>query len=257
MFDSHCHLTDPQFAGDLDAVLDRALEAGVHGIVTIASSARDAEAAHALAFRGPIVGCTAGIHPHEAAASDATFGRIVEMAGWPRVVAIGETGLDYHYDHSPREAQRRSFDRHLALAADTGLPVVVHCRSADDDLRAALAAAGPVVLGVLHCFTGGAELFQAGLEAGWYFSFGGMLTFRSFAGMGVIRAVPADRLLLETDGPYLAPVPWRGRRNEPAFLAATVERAAAILGMAPPLLAERTERNARAFYRLDPGAGAG
>jgi TatD DNase family protein len=237
-------------ADDVDDVLRRAREAGVRGLVTIASDADDADAAFALAGRDPRVWCTAGIHPHEASTTPADFGRIVEGVRRPRVVAIGETGLDYHYDHSPRDAQRRSFDRHIALAIETGLPLVVHSRSADEDTIAALRGAGGAA-GVLHCFTGGPELFDAGLDAGWCFSFGGMVTFRNFDGAAVLRAVPEDRLLLETDSPWLAPVPWRGRRNEPAFIAATLDRAAALLGVEREALRARTESNARTFYGLD------
>ena len=256
MFDSHCHLTDAKFAGDLDDVLRRGREAGLRGLVTIASDADDAEAAFALAGRDPMIWCTAGIHPHEASSAAARFERVVELVRRPRVVAIGETGLDYHYDHAPRDVQRASFDRHIALALETGLPLVVHSRSADEDMIAALRAASGAV-GVLHCFTGGAALFEAGLEADWYFSFGGMVTFRNFAGGDVLRAVPADRLLLETDSPYLAPIPWRGRRNEPSFLAATLDRAAAILECDVAALRDRTERNARVFYGIgEEGAGA-
>jgi len=255
MFDSHCHLTDPKFADDVEAVMSRARAAGLRGLVTVASSADDADAAWQLAARDPAIWCTAGIHPHEAAASGSAFTRIVEAVRRPRVVAIGETGLDYHYDHSPRDAQRRSFTRHLELGAETGLPVVVHSRDAEADMLAAVRTAAGATIGVLHCFTGGAELLEAAVAAGWYVSFGGMVTFRNFAAADVVRAVPADRLLLETDSPYLAPVPWRGQRNEPAFLAATVGQAARILGIEPEEARERTERNARAFYGLAAQAG--
>ncbi len=256
MFDSHCHLTDAKFADDLENVLRRAREAGLRGLVTIASNADDADAAFDLAQRDPTVWCTAGIHPHDAATTNTDFARIIEGVRRPRVVAIGETGLDYHYDHSPRDVQKASFHRHIALAAETGLPLVVHSRNAADDMIAALRDARGTT-GVLHCFTGGAALFDAGLAAGWYFSFGGMVTFRNFDGADVLRAVPADRLLLETDSPYLAPVPWRGRRNEPSFLPATLEQAARILDVDATALADRTESNARAFYRLDAGESAG
>lgn len=253
MFDSHCHLTDARFADDVEAVLERAREAGLTGLVTIASNADDADAARTLAERYPMVWCTAGIHPHEAEESDRTFDRIEEAVTMPRVVAVGETGLDYHYDNAPRALQRRSFDRHLELGARTGLPVVVHSREADGDTVAALKSAAGDVMGVLHCFTGGTDLFDVGLEAGWYFSFGGMVTFRNFALSGVLEAVPDDRLLLETDSPYLAPVPWRGRRNEPAYLAATVDGVARLLEAEPETVAKRTERNARTFYGLATG----
>lgn len=257
MFDSHCHLTDARFADDADEVLERARQAGLRGLVTIASNADDTDAARALAERDAMVWCTAGIHPHEAGESERTFDRIVDAVHGPRVVAVGETGLDYYYDNAPRALQRKSFDRHLELGARTGLPVVVHSREADADTIAALENVAGDVMGVLHCFTGGAALFEAGLKAGWYFSFGGMVTFKKFSGASVLQAVPEERLLLETDSPYLAPVPWRGRRNEPAYLASTVEHVARLLGSDPARMADLTERNARIFYGLDANEETG
>lgn len=250
MFDSHCHLTDVAFAGDLDAVLERAAAAGVNGVVTIASNASDAEAATSLADRHRDVWCTAGVHPHEASVAVRDLPRIAELLSLSRVVAVGETGLDYHYDNAPREVQRRAFERHLELAAASGLPVVVHSREADEDTQAALRSATGV-RGVLHCFTGGDALLDSALEAGWCVGFGGMVTFRNWKGADQLRRVPADRLLLETDGPYLAPVPYRGRRNEPAWVAITCETAARIRDETPAWLGETTERNARLFYGLD------
>jgi TatD DNase family protein len=249
VFDSHCHLTDNAFREDLEAVMDRARAAGVTGIVTIASNADDADAANALASTRDEIWSTAGIHPHEATTAASSFSRIVDAVARPRVVAVGETGLDYHYDNSPRETQRQSFDRHLGLAASTGLPVVVHCREADDDMLDAIRPAVDVT-GVLHCFTGTDALLDVALEAGWYISFGGMITFRRWSGEDAFRRVPEDRLLLETDGPYLAPVPHRGKRNEPAYIALTCARAAALRGVDPPTLALVTETNARRFYRI-------
>jgi TatD DNase family protein len=251
MFDSHCHLTDPAYAPDLPDVLRRAQAAGLRGVVTIASNADDADAAHALATQFDSVWCTAGIHPHDASTTDRDFERIREAVRRTHVVAVGETGLDYHYDNSPRDAQRRSFDRHIALAEETELPLIVHSRDAEDDILAALRTAGPRVLGVLHCFSGSRVLLDAALEAGWYVSFAGMITFRKFSGEDLVRSVPQDRLLLETDGPYLAPVPHRGKRNEPAWLAATCEAAARIRGEAVEVVAAGTDENARHFYRID------
>jgi TatD DNase family protein len=256
LFDSHCHLTDAAFAADLEDVLSRAQAAGINGIVTIASNADDAGAAWSLAGRHAAVWCTAGIHPHEASTAERDFGRIREAVTWPRVVAVGETGLDYHYDNSPRDVQRRSFTRHLELAAETGLPVVVHSREAEADTVAALRAAGRAVRGVMHCFSGGTALLEAALERDWYVSFAGVITFRNFQGADLLRRVPLDRLLLETDGPYLAPVPHRGRRNEPAWLAATCAAAASLRGEDLTVLADASERNAHRFYRLDDAAGA-
>ena len=254
-FDSHCHLTDARLAADAPGLVERAREAGVTGVVTIASDAEDAALALALAEALPGVWATAGIHPHVAAAADeAAWQRIAELAGRERVVALGETGLDYHYDHSPRDAQRRAFTRHIGLAHDLGLPLVVHSREADEDTAAIIREAGPEVTGVLHCFAGGAALLEAGLEAGWMISFSGLVTFRNYDGAELVRAVPADRLLVETDAPYLAPVPHRGRRNEPAFVRHVAEGVAALRGEAVEAVAAYTSRNARAFYRLEPAS---
>lgn len=254
LFDTHCHLTAEAFADEAEAVLRRAREVGLVGIVTIASDAADAVRALELAHAHADVWATAGIHPHEAgAARPGDFSRIQELAAEPRVVAIGETGLDYHYDHSPRTVQRALLDRHIELAAGTGMPLVVHAREAEEDTIAALAAAQSAgARGVLHCFTGSARMLDAALGApGWLLSFGGMVTFKRFDGADLLRAVPDDRLLLETDAPYLAPVPLRGRRNEPAFLVHTCEAIARLRGVEPADLAATTTRNARRFYGLD------
>jgi TatD DNase family protein len=249
-FDSHCHLTDPQFADDLDDVLERAWAAGLTGLVTIASNAGDARAALALARRDSRIRSTAGIHPHEAAnAQDADYRAIGELCAENEVVAIGETGLDFHYDNSPRDIQRVVFERQLRLAADTGLPVVVHSRSADDDTAAMIRGAG--VPGVLHCFAGGRALFDTAILAGWFISFAGLVTFRNFDNGGLLRATPLDRLLLETDSPYLAPVPHRGRRNEPAHVVDTCRSAAALRGEDPAELGRTVTANALRLYRMD------
>ena len=183
LFDSHCHLTDAAFREDREAVLVRAREAGVTRVVSIASDVADARAALELARGRPGVWCTAGVHPHEAGAapSDA-LEHVRRLASAPEVVALGETGLDYHYDHSPRDVQRRLFDGHVALAAELAMPVVVHAREADADVAAALRGAPTGTLGVLHCFTGGAEAFEVAMERGWYVSFSGIASFKSFAG---------------------------------------------------------------------------
>jgi len=254
MFDSHCHLTDAAYAGDLDEVLARARAAGVNRVVTIASNAGDADAAYALARRFPDVWCTAGIHPHEADTFDRDFDRIRDAVQRPRVVAVGETGLDYHYDNSPRDAQRRSFEQHLVLAEAADLPVVVHSREADADVMAALRGAGARTRGVLHCFSGGPGLLEMALDLGWYVSFAGVITFRKFSGQDLLRRVPPARLLLETDGPYLAPVPHRGKRNEPAFLSLTCTAAAHIRDEAGDALQRYTTANARRFYSIGSDA---
>ncbi|MGH7542016.1 MAG: TatD family hydrolase, partial [Gemmatimonadota bacterium] len=190
---------------------------------------------------------------HEATRFGASARReIDELAGDPTVVALGETGLDYHYDHAPRDAQRASFRAHLELGSVSGLPVVVHSREADEDTASAIREWGGAATGVLHCFSAGPAVLDAGLEAGWYVSFSGLATFVPELGAAV-RAVPDDRILIETDSPYLAPVPKRGRRNEPAFLRHTCDAVASLRRTDPAELARLTRRNARRLYRLDVG----
>ena len=252
MFDSHCHLTDDRFSDDIDAVIGRAWAAGLSGIVTVASDAADARAAHALAQRHANVFSTAGVHPHVAEnATDADLDEIRRMVTSGGVVAIGETGLDYHYDNSPRAAQRDRFEWHVRLAADTGLPVIVHCRSADADTAAVIRNAHGV-RGVLHCFAGAAALFDAAMEADWFISFAGLVTFHNFENAPLVRATPPDRLLVETDSPYLAPVPHRGRRNEPAYVVETCRAVAGIRAEPYQTTADQTTENARRFYGLAP-----
>lgn len=249
-FDSHCHLTDAAFRDDREAVLHRASEAGVTRLVTIASDVADAVAALELARDRPGVWCTAGVHPHEAGkAAPTDVDAVRELAtGHAEVVAIGETGLDFHYDHSPRAVQTELFEAHLALGAETGLPVVVHAREADPEIAAALRAMPKGTMGVLHCFAGGEAAFAEAMAAGWYVSFSGIASFGSFKAADLLRQVPADRLLVETDSPYLAPVPHRGRRNEPALVVHVVEAVARLLDSTPTELAARTTGNARRFY---------
>jgi TatD DNase family protein len=251
LFDSHCHLTDAAFRDDREAVLYRAREAGVTRVVTIASDVADARAALAMAVDHDGLWCTAGVHPHQAgAAGPDALERIRELAAAPDVVAIGETGLDYHYDHSPRATQRALFRGHLELGAELGLPVVVHSRDADEDVAAALREAPPRALGVLHCFSGGAKAFETAMDRGWYVSFSGIATFKSFGVTDLLREVPADRLLVETDAPYLAPVPHRGRRNEPSWVRHVAAAVADHLGTDMATVAGRSTENARRFYGL-------
>jgi TatD DNase family protein len=254
LFDSHCHLTDERLAAESADVLRRAREVGVTGIVTIASDADDAVAAAAIAGSDTMVWCTAGVHPHRAAVGLAQLPRIRELAAGARCVAIGETGLDYHYDTAPRDVQRASLRAHVELAAETGLPLVVHSREAHDDTTAMLRDLPAGTCGVLHCFSGGAALMDAALAAGWYISFAGMVSFRTFDGADLLRAVPADRLLIETDSPYLAPVPHRGRRNEPAYVRNVAESVAMHLGVAVAAVIESTGSNARTFYGIPDDA---
>ena len=246
LFDSHCHLTAEAFDDERPAVIERAREAGVTELVTIASDPEDAEHALKIARGQDGVWCTAGLHPHEADRfGDETVETLRRLAASPEVVAIGEAGLDFHYDNAPREKQRICFEAQLALAAELDLPIVVHSRSADRDTAELISSTD--ARGVLHCFTAGLELLETGLDAGWMVSFSGIVTFRRFDDADLVRRVPDDRLLIETDSPYLAPV-------EPAYIPATCEAVAAMRGQKPESLAELTRRNARAFYGLDPDA---
>ncbi len=252
LIDSHAHLTDERLANDAEAVIDRAREAGVAAVVTIGSDLEDSRGAIALVERFSGVYASVGIHPHAAARADEeTFAEIEALARSRNVVAVGETGLDYYYDHSPRETQRSAFLRHLELARRLDLPVVVHSRDADEDLSAVLKEGGHEVRGVLHCFTGGRALLEAALAAGWYISFSGLITFRNFADAELLRAVPQDRFLVETDSPYLAPVPHRGKRNEPAHVVLVAQRAAELRGEEVAAFAATTMANTRRFYRLE------
>lgn len=251
LFDSHLHLSDSAFDEDRRAVLQRARDAGVAELVTVASDPADAARSIDLARAFPTVWATAGLHPHAAAAfSTEVLTELEALAALPDVVAVGETGLDFHYDNAPREEQQHAFRCQLQLAERTGLPVVVHSRDADLETAALIAEFAGRVLGVLHCFTGGHELLETGLEAGWFVSFSGIVTFKKFDGEKAVRHVPADRLLIETDSPYLSPVPRRGRRNEPSFLIHTCRRVAEIRGERLEATAEITRANALRFYHL-------
>ncbi len=249
-FDSHCHLTDAAFRDDREAVFHRGHEAGVIRMVSIASNVADARAALELSRDRTGVWSTAGVHPHEVeSAGPEDIEEIRHLvSAHEKVVAVGETGLDYFYDTAPRSAQRALFDAHLELGADMGVPVVVHARDADEDVAAALRQMPPGTLGVLHCFTGGAKAFAAAMSAGWYVSFSGIASFKSFEPVDLLREVPVDRLLIETDAPYLAPIPKRGRRNEPANVVHVAEAVAGHLGVDAVEVARRTMENACRFY---------
>ena len=234
--DSHAHLADSAFDADRDAVIVRARECGCRAIICIGASVADAGRAVDLAREHPgFVFATAGVHPHDAAAFDAARDAdAIRAAVRAGAVAIGECGLDYHYDHSPRDVQRRVFATHIGLARELARPLVVHTREAEADTLACLKdAASAGVPGVLHCFSGGPALAEAALAAGWYVSFSGIVTFKKWDGGELVRLVPDDRLLVETDAPYLAPVPFRGKRNEPAYVREVVVRLAAVRGWTP------------------------
>jgi TatD DNase family protein len=251
--DSHVHLADPAFADDAEAVVRRAREAGALWLVCIGESPAAALRAQALASRHPgFVAHTCGVHPHDAASwdeeRDATAVREAVAGG---AVAVGECGLDYHYDHAPRVLQRRSLDAQTALAAELGKPIVLHTREAEDDTRDYLREAEATgVVGVLHCFTGSMALAEAALAAGWYVSFSGIITFRSWTDEALLRMVPADRLLVESDAPYLAPVPFRGKRNESSWVPRTIARLAAVRGESPAAIAASTLQNTMRCFSL-------
>lgn len=251
--DSHVHLADPAFDADRDAVVHAARQAGARILVCIGESPDAADRAGGIAAANPgFVWHTAGMHPHDAARFDLVreLARVrahVEQAA----VAIGECGLDYHYDHSPRDVQRSVFAAQLNLAAQLSRPVVVHTREAVDDTAAMIREAGQAgVRGVLHCFTGPASLADVALAAGWYVSFSGVVTFRKWTDDGLLRSIPDDRILLESDAPYLAPVPFRGKRNEPAHVALTLAKLAAARGADVAEMGLLTVRNTIRFFDL-------
>jgi TatD DNase family protein len=247
LVDAHCHLVDVAFDPDRAAVLERARQAAVHHVVVIGTTPEDSTRAAALARERAGLSATAGLHPHEAASWSAdTAARLKELLGQPEVVAVGETGLDYHYDHSPRDAQRRAFEAQLTLAREVRKPVVVHARAADDDVAAMLRGADTPV--VLHSFSSGTGVFEAGMAIAAYFSFSGMITFKNWTMTDRLTACPPDRLLVETDGPYLAPVPHRGKRNEPAFVRAVAEALARARGESVEAIGQRTTDNARRLF---------
>jgi TatD DNase family protein len=248
LIDTHCHLGDAAFAAEAEAVVARARAAGVAHIVTVGESPGAADRALGLARRLAGVSATAGMHPHQASAwGPASAEWLAGMLAEPEVVAAGEMGLDYHYDHSPRQVQRRVLDEQLALAAAAGKPAVIHAREADADL-AAILQNHPTARIVLHSFSSGPVLLGAGLALDCYVSFSGMITFQSWTSDDLIRQVPHERLLVETDAPYLAPVPHRGRRNEPAFVARVAERLAEVIGLTLPETIALTGANAVRFF---------
>lgn len=250
MIDTHCHLGASAYDPDRDEVLRRAWQAGLTHIVVIGESPAAAAAARELVDSDPRLLATAGIHPHDARVwSPAAAEWLAGCLADPRVVAAGEMGLDYHYDHSPREAQHAAFRAQLALAAEAGRPVIIHAREADADVASILReeARTPVVL---HSFSSGPVLLRAGLDLGHYLSFSGMVTFRNWALDDAVRAVPFERLLIETDGPYLAPVPHRGKRNEPAFLRPIAARIASVRGIDAEELIDTTTKNALRLFGL-------
>ncbi|MDQ6438036.1 TatD family hydrolase [Mesorhizobium sp. LHD-90] len=251
LVDSHCHLDFPDFSEERAAVVRRALDAGVGRMVTISTRVRRFAQVLGIAEEFPEVFCSVGTHPHNAAEElDISADELVRLSKHPKVVAIGEAGLDYHYDKSLRPAQAQGFRTHIAAARETGLPLVIHARSADEDMENILReetgkGAFPFVL---HCFSSGRKLAMAGVELGGYVSFSGILTFKNSEELREIaRVVPRDRLLVETDAPYLAPVPFRGKRNEPAYVAQTAAVLGETIGVTEAEITALTTAN---FFRL-------
>lgn len=251
LVDSHCHLDFPEFAPELDAVVTRARDAGIGACVSIGTRLDGLARVREIAERFADVWCSVGVHPHEAEKEllDSPAA-LLEAARHPKVVGIGETGLDYYYEHSPRAQQIASFRIHIEAARQTGLPLIVHTRSADDETVAILTeemAKGPFT-GLIHCFTGTRRLAEAALALGFCISVSGIVTFRKSDELrAVLKDVPLDRLLVETDAPYLAPMPHRGKRNEPAFVRHTATMLAALKGVNVPELEDATTAN---FLRL-------
>ncbi len=253
LFDTHAHLDDERFRDDLPAVLERAAAAGLTHVITIAVTAASSRACVTLAGQSPLLWASVGIQPnHVAEAAPGDWDEVVRLAGAGRVVALGETGLDRHWDFTPFPLQEDYFARHLALARQRNLPVVIHCREAEADvvrmLREDSDRHGPV-RGVMHSFTGDWPTAEACLAMGLFVSFAGMVTYKNAADLRAVAAkVPADRLLVETDSPYLAPVPVRGKRNEPAYVAHTAALLAQVRGVPADELAAQTTHNARALF---------
>lgn len=251
LVDSHCHLDFPDLQARLSEILAAAETAGVGRMVTISTHVARFETYRALAETHGNVFFSVGTHPHNAALEpDVPAARLVELSAHPRCIAIGEAGLDYHYDKSPRDVQRKVFRTHIEAARETGLPLVIHARNADEDMIEILSdeMGRGRFNAVLHCFSSGAKLAKIGVELGLYVSFSGILTFRNSEEIRQIAAaVPQDRLLVETDAPYLAPVPFRGKTNEPAYVAHTAHVLAEVVGVSDQEIARITTDN---FYRL-------
>ncbi len=261
LIDTHCHIQTEEFDADRDDVLARAREAGVASLIVVggAGDLSTNDAAVRLAEENAGLYATVGMHPHDAKDVGAeAMDRMRGLAAHPKVVAIGETGLDFHYDHSPRQVQRDMFERFAGLAVETRLPIVVHNRESDREVAETIRSRGRGTLaGVIHCFTGDAAAARTFLDLGFYLSFSGIVTFKNAEALrDIARWVPPDRLLVETDAPFLAPVPKRGRRNEPAYVRFVAEAMARVRGVGVDEIADTTRRNARALFGLLEGESA-
>lgn len=252
LVDSHCHLNFEQLSSQLDDVVARAADAGIGHMLTIGTKLREFDDVRSIAERYDNIHCSVGVHPHEAETEgdEVSTARLVELSSHPRVVAIGETGLDYFYEHAPRELQKKSFRVHIEAARETGLPLIVHTRNADTDTINILREEyekGPFI-GVIHCFSSGWEVAEKSMEIGFYISISGIVTFKAAEELrDHVKLIPLDKLLVETDSPYLAPVPKRGKSNEPSFVAHTAAKVAEIKALDLEELAETTTNN---FFNL-------
>ncbi|TLY39934.1 MAG: TatD family deoxyribonuclease [Nitrospirae bacterium] len=253
LIDTHVHLDNTRFDGDRDAMIARAREAGVEHFVTIGCDLTTSRAAVELADRYPFIYATVGVHPHEAKQiGDSWYDDLRRLAQHKKVVAYGEIGLDYHYNHSPPKLQRERFREQITLARELRLPIVVHTREAQDDTIAILKEENAAdVGGVFHCFSGDARLAKNALDLGFLLSFSGVITFQNATMLrDIVKTVPMDRILVETDSPYLTPAPHRGKRNEPAHVRLVAEKIAAIQGMTADQIAELTSQNARRVFKI-------
>ncbi|MCX7297474.1 MAG: TatD family hydrolase [Hyphomicrobiales bacterium] len=251
LVDSHCHLDFPEFAPELDAIVARARAAGIGRMVTISTRVRKLPQVLAVAEKYPDIFCSVGTHPHNAHEElDIDTAQLIALSKHPKIVAIGEAGLDYHYDKSPRDAQEAGFRQHIAAARQTGLPLVIHAREADADMARILVeetekGAFPAVL---HCYTGGRDLAFEAIELGLYIGFTGIMTFKNGQDLRDLAAdLPAHRILVETDAPFLAPLPYRGKRNEPSYVVETAKVLAQVRGVDAEEIARQTTEN---FFRL-------
>jgi TatD DNase family protein len=257
LIDSHCHLDFPDFAEERDAIVARAKAAGVGRMITISTFVSRYDTYRAIAEAYDNVWFTVGTHPHQSHEEpEAPLEKLIELAQHPRCIGIGEAGLDYHYDRSPRDVAARVFRTHIAAARETGLPLVIHARDADEDVANILREemGKGAFKALLHCFTASRMLAETGLELGLYVSFSGVVTFKNSQELrDIARDVPLDRILVETDAPFLSPVPYRGKRNEPAYVAATAATLAEVKGVSPDEFARATTQNVlRLFSKMPP-----
>lgn len=254
LVDSHCHLNYPEFEDDLDQVVESAFQQGVTTLLTVNTRLNETARLQQIAEKYSNIFFSVGVHPHEASeyANDDLLKSLKRLTVHPKAVGLGETGLDYHYNNSPAAQQIYCFEQHLQASTDLGLPVIIHTREADKDTLGCIDR-HPKAMGVFHCFSGSAELAKAALDRGFYISFSGIITFKSAEELReIVKFVPLEKILVETDSPFLAPIPFRGKRNEPAYARVNAEKIADIKGVSLELIAEHTTRN---FFNLFSKAG--